>query len=221
MRLIAFCLLTLGVCLSAASPRPSAQEAKTTQPDKQSAPFQTNDTSVPQPAPEIRTLTKALAGTWSLSEKYEPIYLTPNGGVGSGEQVFHPGPGGFTLSEDYHSKTPAGELFGFGVLWWDQTKGLQHMWCINIFPTGCEMFPPPPQPGPQWDGKQLVIHIEGDQQGKKVVWHEVISDITPNSFVQTADIGESGGPLKRWFTIHAARMDDAAHSSTSTGPSQR
>jgi hypothetical protein len=39
--------------------------------------------------------------------------------------------------------------------------------------------------------------------------------------VQTADIGESGGPLKRWFTIHAARMDDAAHSSsTSTGPSQ-
>jgi hypothetical protein len=83
------------------------------------------------------------------------------------------------------------------------------------------MFPPPRQPGPQWDGKQLVIHIEGEQQGKKVVWHEVISDITPNSFVQTADIGESGGPLKRWFTIHAARMGDAAHSSTSTGPSQR
>jgi hypothetical protein len=88
MRLIVFCLLTLGVCLSAASPRPSAQESKTPQPDKQSAPFQTNDTSVPQPSPEIQTLTKALAGTWSLSEKYEPIYLTPNGGVGTGEQSF-------------------------------------------------------------------------------------------------------------------------------------
>ena len=185
---------------------------------KQSSPLQINDTDVPHPASEIRTLIKALAGTWITNEKYEPVYLTPNGGVGAGEQTFRPGPGGFTLSEDYHSKTPAGELFGFGVLWWDQTKGLQHMWCINIFPTGCEMFPAPPQPGPQWNGKQIVIHIEGEQDGKKVVWHEVLSDITPNSFVQTADVGDAGSPLKRWFTTHAVRKAAATDSPTSPAP---
>ena len=161
----------------------------------------------PQPAPPIQSLVKALTGKWVTREKYEPMYLTPTGGVGKGEQVFRPGAGGFTLLEDYHSKTPAGELFGSGVLWWDQTKGLQHLWCINLYPTGCEMFPPAPQPGPKWDGKRLVIHIDGEEVGNtKVVWEEILSDIQPRSFVQTVDVGESGGPLKRWLTIHSTKI---------------
>jgi hypothetical protein len=212
MKGIGLSLLAIGLCLAPTLPRQADEKTKTSSPAKsgtQSSPLQTSNSGVPQPAQEILTLTAALEGTWALTEKYEPIYLTPKGGEGTGEQVFRAGPGGFTLSEDYHSNTPAGELFGFGVLWWDQTKGIQHMWCINIFPTGCEMFPAPPQPGPRWDGKQLVIHIEGAKDGKKVVWHEVISDITPHSFVQTADIGESGGQLKRWFTIHAVRSRGA------------
>ncbi len=158
-----------------------------------------------KPADQIRSLTKALAGTWSTTEKYEPLFLTPNGGSGTGEQVFRSGPGGFTLLENYHSKNPAGELFGFGLIWWDKGKGLQHIWCINVYPTGCEMFPAPPQPGPKWDGKQLVIHIEQEQQGKKMIWHEVIADISPNSYTQTIDIGESPSQMRRWLTMHAKK----------------
>jgi hypothetical protein len=161
----------------------------------------------PKPAPELQTLARVLVGRWATHEKYEPTFLTPNGGEGRGETIFRLGPGGFTLEEEYHSQTPAGELFGFGIIWWDATKGLQHMWCINIYPTGCEMFPPPPQPGPQWDGKQLVLHVESDQNGKKEVFHEVIFDINPTSFTQTADVGEAGSPLKRWFTIQATRTN--------------
>jgi len=159
-----------------------------------------------QPADEIRSLTKALAGTWSTTEKYEPLFLTPDGGTGAGEQVFRAGPGGFTLLENYHTKTTAGELFGFGLLWWDQGKGLQHMWCINVYPTGCEMFPPPPQPGPKWDGKQLVIHIEQEQQGQKMIWHEAISEITSKSYTQTIDIGDAPDHMQRWLTMHARRV---------------
>ena len=159
-----------------------------------------------QPADEIRSLTKALAGTWSTTEKYEPLFLTPHGGAGAGEQVFRAGPGGFTLLENYHTKTAAGELFGFGLLWWDQGKGLQHMWCINVYPTGCEMFPPPPQAGPKWDGKQLVIHIEQEQQGQKMIWHEVISEITSKSYTQTIDIGDAPDHMRRWLTMHAKRV---------------
>jgi hypothetical protein len=168
----------------------------------------------------MQTLTKALAGRWSTHEKYEANELTPNGGEGHGETTFRRGPGGFTLEEEYRSQTPAGELFGFGVIWWDATKDLQHLWCINLNPTGCEMFPGPPQPGPTWGGKQLVLHVESERDGKRVVFHEVISDITPTSFTQTADIGESGSPLKRWFTIHATKTGEATVRSTPYKPKQ-
>jgi hypothetical protein len=168
-------------------------------------------TDVPRPAAAIESLAKALTGRWSTREKYERMFLTPDGGVGNGEQVFRPGPGGFTLLEDYHSQTPAGELLGFGLLWWDQTKGLQHMWCVNIYPTGCEMFPAAPQAGPKWDGKRLIIHIAGEQVGdSKVDWQEILFDMTPDSFTQTVDIGAPDGPLKRWLTIHSTKMTTRA-----------
>jgi len=159
-----------------------------------------------QPSPQIKSLIAALAGRWSTTERYEKMYLTPNGGIGKGTQFFRAGPGGFTLLEDYHSKTPAGELFGVGILWWDETQGLQHIWCINVYPAGCEMFPPPPQPGPKWDGKQLVIQFEQEQDRKKLVWREAVSNIKPESFTQTVDIGEPDHPLNRWLTIHATRI---------------
>ncbi len=173
-----------------------------------------NPTQKPaDPAPQIQALIKALSGEWTTHEKYEATFLTPNGGEGHGQTAFRAGPGGFTLEEEYHSKTPAGELFGFGIIWWGATKGLQHMWCINIYPTGCEMFPPPPQPGPQWDGKRLVLHVESEENGKKAVFHEVISEITPTSFKQSAEVGEAGGPLKCWFTTQARKVPDRTSSS--------
>ena len=45
---------------------------------------------------------------------------------------------------------------------------------------------------PEWDGKQFVLHVESGRDGKRVVFHEMVSDITPTSFTQTADSGESG-----------------------------
>jgi len=170
-----------------------------------------------EPAPEIQSLIRALAGKWSTQEKYEPAEMTPNGGTGHGQTIFRPGPGGFTLEEEYRAETPPGPLFGFGIIWWDASKGLQHMWCINIYPDGCKMFPAPPQPGPQWDGKRLVLHVESEQGSRKMVFHEVISDITPDSYTQSADIGEAGAPLKRWFTIHATRISTAALPAESSG----
>jgi hypothetical protein len=209
MRLLLLSLaLAVGLCANATTSRQSTSE---TPPASQSSPGKSA-----QPAPEMQTLIKALSGKWTTHEKYEATFLTPKGGEGHGETVFRPGPGGFTLLEEYHSKTPAGELSGVGIIWWDATKGLQHMWCINVYPTGCEMFPPPPQPGPQWDGKRLVLHVESEANGQKQIFHEVISDITPTSFTQTADVGDAGGPLKRWFTTQAKKIPDRTPSSKSS-----
>ncbi len=154
----------------------------------------------------MQALAKALAGRWKTREKYEATGPTTQGGVGEGDLVWRSGPGGFTLLEEYHAKTPIGELFGFGLIWWDHTRGLQHMWCINVNPGGCEMFPPPPRPGPKWDGKQLLLDTEVELAGKKYVWHEVITVISATSFAQTVDIGETGGAMKRWLTSEATKV---------------
>src|SRR6476646_6327760 len=103
-------------------------------------PVQAAETGAPRPSPEIQSLTKALAGNWSIAEKYEPDEWTPKGGVGRGQEVWRPGPGGLTLIEEYHSKNPVGESFGLAVTWWDVNKGLQLMWCADGDPSGCDLM---------------------------------------------------------------------------------
>src|ERR1700751_583594 len=102
-----------------------------------------------------------------------------------------------------HDKGPAGESFGLALSWWDKNGGLRGMWCAGENPKGCDL-----NPGTvlKWDGKQFVFDTEFLSRNKIISWHEVFSDITPTSFIQTADIGEKGGPLKRWLTIHATRV---------------
>lgn len=164
----------------------------------------------------MQSLQKALEGRWSVSEKYEADEWTPNGGTGYGEEVWRRGPGGFTFMEEIHDHTPGGEEFGVGFSWWDKSKGLQGLWCVNTNPQGCDLQSAFGGFSPKWDGKQLVIHTEFPRDGKTFVWQEVFSDITPTSFIQTADIGEKGGPLKRWLTIHATRIGEATMHNTPT-----
>lgn len=205
MRSAPFALMVgVGVCFPVVSARPFESQ---TAPAKAESPASSQTaTSVPAPSQEVQALTKALAGQWKTREKYEATGPTPQGGVGEGDLIWRSGPGGFTLLEEYRAKTPIGELFGFGLVWWDHVRGLQHMWCINVNPGGCEMFPPPPRPGPKWDGKHLLLDTEVELAGRKYVWHEVISVTSVTSFAQTVDIGETGGAMKRWMTSDATRV---------------
>lgn len=49
-----------------------------------------------------------------------------------------------------------------------------------------------------WDGKQFVVDIDSEQDGKKMLRHEVFFDITPTSFKQTGDGGKAGGHSSVW-----------------------
>ena len=165
---------------------------------------QAAETGAPRPSFEIQSLTKALVGNWSIAEKYEPDKWTPKGGLGSGQEVWRPGPGGLTLIEEYHSKNPVGESFGLAVTWWDTHKGMQVMWCADGDPSGCDLISA--RDGMiKWDTKNFVLVNEFDRDGKTFVLREVFSEITPNSFLQTLDLGEKGRPLKRWLTIRAMK----------------
>jgi len=175
--------------------------------------------NLPQPASEMQTLAQAFEGKWRIEERYEPDEWTPKGGTGYGEEVWRRGPGGFTFMEEVHDHGPTGESFGLALSWWDRDKGFQGLWCENHNPQGCAIgrdvngsF--------KWDGKQQIVDNEFSRNGKTFQWHEVFTDITPNSFVQTADIGEKGGPLKRWLTIHATRVQVKPMQDISSGSAE-
>ena len=165
-------------------------------------------TSVPKPSAEIVGLTKALKGEWSLSVKFEPSASEPNGLANTGEETWRPGPGGFTLLEEEHLRMPERDLFLLGILWWNTaTKSFHGMECQNLLPYTCDVKGAQNDITMNWDGKEFVIdEIETAKTGKKSVWHEVWSDVTPTSFVQTGEYGEPGGPRKRLFTIHAIKI---------------
>jgi ketosteroid isomerase-like protein len=173
-----------------------------------SAATQASKGGTPQASPEIQSLTTALSGEWSLSVKWEPEASMPNGLVNAGEESWRAGPGGYTLLEEEHLRSPQGDLLLLGVVWWDSTmKKLQGMECQNLLPYTCDVKGALNDITMSWDGKQFVIdEMETSKTGKKSMWHEVWSEITPTSFTQTGEYGEPGGPRKRLFTIHATRV---------------
>jgi hypothetical protein len=165
-------------------------------------------TPAPHPSTEIESLTKALTGEWSLSVKFEPSSSAPNGLTNTGEETWRPGPGGFTLLEEEHLRMPESQVFLLGIVWWNTaTKNFHGMECQNLLPYTCDVKGAQNDITMKWDGKQFVIdEVETSKSGKKSIWHEVWSDITPTSFVQTGEYGDPGAPMKRLFTIHATKV---------------
>jgi hypothetical protein len=164
-------------------------------------------TSASHPSVEIESLAKALTGEWSLSVKFEPGSFAPNGLTNTGEETWRSGPGGFTLLEEEHLRMPEAEVLLLGIVWWNtETKSFHGMECQNLLPYTCDVKGAQNDITMNWDGKQFIIdEVETSASGKKSIWHEVWSDITPTSFVQTGEYGDPGGPQKRLFTIHGTK----------------
>ena len=171
-----------------------------------------NVASSQQPAQEIQDLTKALSGEWSLSVKMGPTASLPNGSMSTGTETWRAGPGGFTLLEEEHLQFGKEDVFLMGVVWWDsQTKSFHGMECQNALPYVCDVKGSLNDITISWDGKEFVIDEKEVHGGKKSMWHEVWSGITPTSFTQTGDSTPEGRPMQRLFTIHATRATTTRH----------
>ncbi len=162
--------------------------------------------AAPQPPAEILSLEKALVGQWSTTYEFDPGSMGPKvTGTGHGHEVWRTSPGAFVLMEEEDIHAPFGEMFVFAIHWWDKsTNSLRGLLCNNSGPAACNVDTYS-NSTLKWDGKQLTIDMQFPQKDKKMVWHEVWSNITPTSFTQTGDIGEVGGPLKRAVTIHGTK----------------
>lgn len=162
-----------------------------------------------QPAPhsQITRLLRALEGTWSITEDLAPDTRSPKGRTGTGKVVWRPGPGGFTVVEDYHSKEGEDEVSGLGMLWWDDAgNGYHTIWCDSTNPGGCIDF----KTLAHWEMSKLVLQDEYEVDGKKFTFREEFGDITDDRFTQTLYGGPVGGPLKVDMTIHATRIRNSA-----------
>jgi hypothetical protein len=178
----------------------NAQQAQQKSPSPKSSPAPA--AAAQQPGPEMQQLFNAFVGTWSLTETIEPSEKLPNGGTGRGEVVNRLGPGGRSSIEEIHLVERTGESIGLGLAWWDEKAGgYRTVWCENGISGGCIVM----ARVAKWEGDQFVLGDEFEVNGKKFVFKEVLSEITPTSYTQTLYQGEAGKELKRLLTIQATR----------------
>jgi hypothetical protein len=156
----------------------------------------------------MQKLLNAMSGRWTCHFEYAPSERLPNGGTAEGEATFRVGPGGLSMLEDEKANEPDGQLVGLSVTWWDaKAQGYRAIWCSNKMPGGCIVM----SRLAKWEGNDFALGDEFTRDGKKFVFREVVSDITPNSFTQTLSQGEAGKELKTILTIHATRKDAATN----------
>jgi hypothetical protein len=161
--------------------------------------------SVPTP---LATLAKALSGKWQLQVRFEPAGGAGNKTIeGSGEESWSLGPGGIDLIEQEHIPSPYGEIFLMGVIWWDSTKKqLGGMECNSQLSFTCDLKGALNDITVTWDGKRFEIDEVETHDGKRTVWHEYWTDITPTSFVQSGDVTQPDGTTARFMNIRGTRV---------------
>ncbi|HEX4920870.1 MAG TPA: lipocalin-like domain-containing protein, partial [Candidatus Bathyarchaeia archaeon] len=146
-----------------------------------------------------------MLGKWSTQVKYEPSPEMPNGGTGSGMEIWRPGPGGLSVIEEYTEKNEKGEVNGLGLAWWDtKAQGQRFVWCDSSNPDGCYVS----KEVAKWDGASLAWKEEQENAGKKRVYSEVFRDVSPTTFTQVLGEGEPGEPLKTTVTIRATKVSE-------------
>ena len=152
--------------------------------------------------PQIERILTAMEGTWSITDELAPDASSPKGKTGAGTIIWRPGPGRFSVVEEFRSKQGDVDVTGLGMFWWEEAAGGYHtIWCDSTNPGGCIDF----KNTAKWDGSTLVLEEEYELHGKKYTFREVFGDITSDSFTQTLYGGEAGGALKVDETIHARR----------------
>ena len=196
--------LTFSVALAVGRARQNQQGTPTTTP----AQVATVTVQDPQPKPgaQIERLSRALGGPWAITEKFPPDGVSPKGATAEGRIVWRPGPGGFSIIEDYQSKQGSKETTGLAVFWWDDAaQGYRTIWCDSTNPGGCISF----KNTARWEGSQLVLVEDYESNGKKVTFKEVFGDITSSTFTQTLYGGPTGGELKIDQTLQATKLTRA------------
>jgi hypothetical protein len=150
--------------------------------------------------PEMQKLADVLAGRWSGTLTTEPGSRE----VGRADEIWHVTPGGLTLTEENHLRTSKGDSYDFAAIWWNsKAKEYEGIWCAEINDEGCNGFQA------SLESNQVIMRGEWEQSGKRRAWREVFSRPNESESIQTLDLGETGGEMKRVSAIHASRTQES------------
>lgn len=158
-------------------------------------------------AADFDSLVKTMKGRWAtLVYSGDAETGTPDHGV----QVWRTGPGGTVLIEEEHVAARSGDLYVMALHWWDRaTNSLKGVLCNNSGSGACNVDSYY-RSKLNWDGQRLTVDLVFPQGAKLMLWHEEFGSFTTTSFLQTGDMGEVGGPLKRVVTIRATKIGEAS-----------
>lgn len=141
--------------------------------------------------------------TGTSEETFESTPWMPAGGTGTGENVTHLGPGGFSILMDQHSKSTMGSFRGHGVMTWDPNeKAYRFVWADSMSPgvvieTGHK------------EGESLVFTGNVEMMGNKMALKDVIAERTPTSYTLTSYMNDGSGE-KKVITIKFTKKEAAA-----------
>jgi Protein of unknown function (DUF1579) len=184
------CIAVFALALAAQDKKPADHgpnakgKAKAEQTEPQGAP----GGMMTKQAAEMHKAIQAMQGTWATKGVLEKSEMMPNGGTDTGTSVFKPGPGGLSLTQDYHSKGSLGEFHGYSLIWFDPKDSMFHsMWCDSMTPSGCA------EAGTgKWEGDKIVLNTKMDMGGKSMDMRGTLGPFEGNTFKYVEEVGDNG-----------------------------
>jgi len=162
------------------------------------------EASVEELPAQMRAVTNALAGRWSIT------WIGKDGQpIGRGEEVWNFAPGKSAFIEENRSKVHGNLTEEYAAMWWDaKANAIRGLWCDPaINDEGCSGFTV------TLSGNDVVLIGEWEYQGKRQAWREVFRR-TGSSMTQTLAVGEPGQVLEAVSTIQGTTDADDPSNTT-------
>jgi hypothetical protein len=155
--------------------------------------------NIPQPAPEMKKLAKMLVGTWRIDERVFPGPLAPNGATGKATETIRIGPGSTSILMDYKG-TSVGNFTGHGITSWSPEKNVyESVWVDSMTPGGISTLTG------TWAGENLIFTGKELTDGKRMQNRLTYSNIKPDAFTCTMEMGPDGGHLEKFMELRYKR----------------
>jgi hypothetical protein len=138
-------------------------------------------------------------GTWDYTETYDKTPFYPNGGSDTGVYTSEPGPGGNSIVNRFHSKSPMGDVDGMLVMTWDSQEKAYKSYVFGNDSPGCLI-----QTG-NFEGDTLVYHSEIAAGGMHIKLRNVTRLVTSGGIVSEQWVAADSGPEKLLVRVEAKR----------------
>ncbi|MGV0743824.1 hypothetical protein [Mycolicibacterium sp. XJ870] len=148
---------------------------------------------------QMERLIGVLEGRWKCQVTYEPNPGMPGGGTSVGSEECRVGPGRWSIFFDTHAEGETGTFEGAGLITWNaKNDGYDLRWLTTSSP----------EPGMfagRWEDGDVVFDGHEYLAGQRFASRHSITEINPDAFVYTVELGPVPDALMRTATIRYTR----------------